>query len=84
MRVGIQILALVSFAVLFYVVVGDEDYYKTMGVARNATPQEIKKAYRELSKKYHPDKNPGDSEAANKFAEINNGTNFIIRFIFTI
>jgi molecular chaperone DnaJ len=47
------------------------DYYKKLGVERNASQEEIKKAYRELSKKYHPDKNPGDKESENKFKEIN-------------
>ena len=51
----------------------DADYYKTMGVPRNASAKDIKKAYRDLSKVWHPDKNPGNAEAEDKFAEINNG-----------
>jgi molecular chaperone DnaJ len=46
------------------------DYYQVLGVARNASEEEIKRAYRELAKKYHPDRNPGDEEAAQKFKEI--------------
>ncbi|MCA9972135.1 MAG: J domain-containing protein [Anaerolineales bacterium] len=48
-----------------------KDYYQTLGVGRNANEKEIKKAYRKLARQYHPDKNPGNAAAEEKFKEIN-------------
>jgi molecular chaperone DnaJ len=48
----------------------EKDYYKVLGVAKNATPAEIKKAYRKLAQKHHPDANPGNREAEDRFKEV--------------
>ena len=50
------------------------DFYETLCVSRNADEKELKSAFRKLAMKYHPDRNPGDKEAEQKFKEINEAT----------
>ena len=54
-----------------------KDYYKVLGISENATEEEVKKAYREIAKKYHPDKNPGDKAAEEKFKEASDASETI-------
>ncbi|KAJ5628560.1 hypothetical protein N7490_010788 [Penicillium lividum] len=63
---------LVTLAVVLFsvVVLAAEDYYKILGLDKSASEKDIKRAYRNLSKKYHPDKNPNDESAREKFVEI--------------
>ncbi len=55
------------------------DYYKTLGVGKKASLAEIKRAYRKLARKYHPDLNPGDKQAEKKFKEITDRCNVPMR-----
>src|SRR6478736_867194 len=53
------------------------DYYQVLGVPASATQDEIKKAYRKLAAKHHPDKNPGDKKADERFKEISEAHNVL-------
>ncbi|CAK7274270.1 DnaJ-related protein scj1 [Sporothrix epigloea] len=64
---GAALLLLVSIIQLAFC---SEDFYKILGLKRDANDREIKSAYRQLSKKFHPDKNPGDETAKDKFVEV--------------
>ena len=48
-----------------------EDYYRTLGVDRDASTDQLKKAYRKQAMQYHPDRNPGDKDAEHRFKEVN-------------
>src|SRR6201987_5937576 len=55
----------------------EKDYYKTLGVPKTAKPAEIKKAYRSLARKYHPDANKGNADAEDRFKEITEAYNVL-------
>lgn len=56
----------------------NEDYYEVLGVSRDASPEEIKKAYRQMALQYHPDRNPGDREAEEKFKKASEAYSVLI------
>src|SRR3569833_459974 len=55
----------------------NKDYYGTLGVKKTATPEEIRKAFRKAARKYHPDVNPGDKKAEEKFKEISEANDIL-------
>ena len=54
------------------------DYYEVLGLDKNADADAIKRAYRQLAKKYHPDLNPGDAEAEKSFKEVNEAQYLVV------
>lgn len=54
-----------------------QDYYEVLGIGKQADEKEIKRAYRKLAKKYHPDMNPGDKVAEQKFKEVTEAYNVL-------
>lgn len=67
------LLTLLALLAAVLVVFAGRDYYQILGVARDASKREIKKQYKALSKQYHPDKNPGNKEAEEKFVKLAEG-----------
>jgi len=55
----------------------DKDYYGALGVKKTASAEEIRKAFRKLARKYHPDVNPGDKKAEEKFKEISEANDIL-------
>jgi DnaJ-class molecular chaperone len=67
---GIAKTILLVLSICVLTTLAGRDFYKILGVSKNATPKDIKKAYRQMSVKYHPDKNPS-VEARETYKEVN-------------
>jgi DnaJ-related protein SCJ1 len=67
------IIGLLIWTALTVIVICDVDYYKVLGVDRQASDKDIKRQYRKLSKQWHPDKNRGDETAHEKFVQVSEG-----------
>ena len=77
MHLSVDLIFLVSCCLgLIAYITADDDYYKVLGIERSATQRDIKKAFRKLAVKYHPDKNKDDPSAEQKFMEISKGSLF--------
>jgi preprotein translocase subunit Sec63 len=68
---------IVFVASLLVLCLAGNDYYAILGVPRNANDAQIKKAFKKASVKYHPDKNPGDEEAADMYSKVTNAYNVL-------
>src|SRR5215213_4868270 len=67
---GFRLNPFTIYHLLFTIRMAKEDFYQVLGVKRDAKPEEIKKAYRRLARKYHPDVNPGDKASEERFKKI--------------
>ena len=79
-----SVLLLLSLLLIVLVNAASRDFYSILDVPRDAPKSQIKRHFKKLSRTFHPDKNPGNEEAAQKFMEIANGTvlNVYIFFFF--
>jgi len=66
MKINIISLLVCMLLLFAATILAEEDYYQVLGLKRNATPEQIKKAFKKLAIKFHPDKNKDDPEAAKK------------------
>ena len=79
MNLSVQVITLLIILCNLLSVYGEEDYYKILGVPRSATQREIKKAFRKLAIKYHPDKNK-EPDAEKKFIKIAQGKKLLRQY----